>query len=154
VQRKLHETIRQVTGDLEELAFNTAIAALMEYLNVMRADGRTPTVAEVRPFVVLLAPMAPHLSEELWELLGGEPSLFDHATWPEWDEDLIRTDTIELPVQVNGKLRATIEVQRGASEEIVREAALADEGVRRHVGEAGIRKTIHVPDRLLNIVVG
>jgi leucyl-tRNA synthetase len=102
----------------------------------------------------MLAPMAPHLSEELWEMLGEAPSIFDRAVWPEWDEALIRTDTVELPVQVNGKLRATIEVERGASEDAVREAALADEGVRRHVGDAGIRKVVHVPDRLLNLVVG
>ena len=154
IERKLHATIRQVTTDLADLAFNTAIAALMEYLNVIRADGRTPTVDEVRPMVVMLAPMAPHLSEELWEMLGGQPSVFDHAAWPEWDEDLIRTDTVELPVQVNGKLRATIQVERGATEEAVREAALAEESVLRHVGDGQIRKTIHVPDRLLNLVVG
>jgi leucyl-tRNA synthetase len=154
VERKLHATVRQVTRDMADLGLNTAIAALMEYLNVIRAEGRTPTVDEVRPLVVMLAPMAPHLCEELWERMGGEPSVFDHAAWPEWDEELIRTDTVELPVQVNGKLRATIRVERGASEEAVREAALAEESVRRHVGDAGIRKTVHIPDRLLNLVVG
>ncbi len=154
VERKLHATIRQATEDFAGLSFNTAVAALMECLNVVRAEGRVPTVDEVRPIVVMLAPMAPHLAEELWEKLGGEPSVFDNALWPEWDEDLLRTETVELPVQVNGKLRATVVVERGASEEVVREIALADEGVRKHVGDGPIRKTIHVPDRLLNLVVG
>jgi leucyl-tRNA synthetase len=154
VERKLQSTIRQVTRDFEELTFNTAIAALMEYLNVLRAAGRTPTVDEVTPFVIMLAPMAPHLSEELWTMLGGPSSIFDHATWPRWDEDLLRTESVEMPVQVNGKLRGTVTVERGAPADVVREAALADENVRRHIAGAEVRKTIHVPDRLLNLVVG
>ena len=125
-----------------------------KYLNVLRAAGRTPTVDEVTPFVIMLAPMAPHLSEELWTMLGGPSSIFDHATWPRWDEDLLRTESIEVPVQVNGKLRGTVTVERGAPADVVREAALADENVRRHIAGAEVRKTIHVPDRLLNLVVG
>jgi leucyl-tRNA synthetase len=104
--------------------------------------------------VIMLAPMAPHLAEEAWQTLGGSFSIFQTARWPAWDEDLIRTDSIELPVQVNGRLRATITVQRGASEDDVRAAALREESVRRHIGEGTIRKTVHVPDRLLNLVVG
>jgi len=154
VERKLHRTVRQVTRAFETLSFNTAIAALMEYLNVARAEGRTPTVEEVRPLVIMLAPMAPHLAEEAWQTLGGESSIFRTARWPEWDEELIRTESIELPVQVNGRLRATITVERGASEDEVRAAALEEESVRRHIGEGTIRKTVHVPDRLLNLVVG
>lgn len=154
VQRKLHLTIRQVTQAFEDLSFNTAVAALMEYLNVARAEGRIPTADEVRPLVVMLAPMAPHLAEELWEQLGGEFSIFQAARWPAWDERLIRTDSIELPVQVNGRLRATVVVERGASDEEVKAAALADESVRRHIGAGAIRKMIHVQDRLLNLVVG
>lgn len=154
IERKLHGTIRQVTDDLESLSYNTAIAALMEYLNALRFEGRTPTLAEVRPLIVMLAPIAPHLAEELWEVVGGRPSLFDHAEWPTFDEALITSDTVEIPVQVNGRFRATITVERGAAADVVREAALAEESVQRHVGEKEIRKTIHVPDRLLNLVVG
>ncbi len=153
VERAVHATIKQVTEDFESLSFNTAIAALMELLNVLRAAGRVPTLDEIRPLVVMLGPIAPHLAEELWERLGGEPSLFDHAPWPSFDPEKIRTDEVELPVQVNGKLRATISVARGASEDAVRAAALADEGVRRHAGEGEIVKVVYVPDRLLNLVV-
>ncbi len=153
VERAIHQTIRQVTEDFESLSFNTAIAALMELLNVLRASGRVPTRDEVQPFVVMLGPIAPHLAEELWEMLGGEPSLFDHASWPTYDESKLVTDTVDLPVQVNGRLRGTITVPRGADERTVSEAALADEGVQRHVGDARIVKTIYIPDRLLNLVV-
>ncbi|MFQ5745682.1 MAG: leucine--tRNA ligase [Gemmatimonadota bacterium] len=154
VRRKLQRTIRQVTDDFERLSFNTAIAALMEYLNAARAGGRTPTLDEIRPFVVMLGPIAPHLAEEMWARIGGAPSLFDGARWPEYDEALLHAATVEIPVQVDGRLRATITVERGASEEEVREAALADENVRRHVADREIRKTVHVPDRLLNLVTG
>jgi leucyl-tRNA synthetase len=93
------------------------------------------------------------MAEELWERLGGEPSVFENAHWPEYDESVLVLDELDLPVQVNGKLRATIRVARGASQEAVRDMALAEENVRRHLDDVEIRKIIHVPDRLLNLVV-
>ncbi|MGH7541942.1 MAG: class I tRNA ligase family protein, partial [Gemmatimonadota bacterium] len=153
IERALHGTIRKVTRDLEGLSYNTAIAALMDYLNAVRAEGRTPSVDEVRPVAVLLAPICPHIAEELWERLGGTPSLFEHAEWPAWDETKLATDEVEIPVQVNGKLRATIRVARGASSDDVRAAALAEENVRRHLDAGEVRQVIHVPDRLINLVV-
>ena len=153
VERAVHQTISQVTDDFAGLSFNTAIAALMELLNTLRASGRVPTLDEIRPLVIMLGPIAPHLAEDLWEQLGGESSLFDHASWPTFDPAKLATDTVEIPVQVNGKLRATISLERGASEEVAKAAALADESVQRHIGEGSIRKTIHVPDRMLNLVV-
>ncbi|MFQ5530306.1 MAG: class I tRNA ligase family protein, partial [Gemmatimonadota bacterium] len=149
----LHQAIRQVTDDFGRLSFNTAIAALMELLNELRAAGRMPTLDEVRPFVVMLGPIAPHAAEEMWGLLGGAPSMFDNATWPEWDAAKLETDLVEVPVQVNGKLRATVTAVRGASADDLRAAALSEESVRRHVEGSEIVKTIHVPDRLLNLVV-
>jgi len=125
----------------------------MELLNVLRASGRVPTIDEIRPLVVMLGPIAPHLAEELWMKLGGDSSLFDHASWPEFDEAKLITDTVDLPVQVNGKLRGTITVTRGADEATVSEAALADEAVKRHTDGVEIVKTIYIPDRLLNLVV-
>jgi leucyl-tRNA synthetase len=154
IERALHRTTKKVTEDLESLAYNTAIAALMDYVNVIRAEGRTPSLEEVRPLVVMLAPMAPHISEELWERTGGEPSLFDHASWPSYDPAMLEEDVVDLPVQVNGKLRATVRVGRGASRDAVQEEALRDENVRRHLEGVAIRKVIHVPDRLINLVVG
>ena len=153
VERAVHQTIRQVTEDFESLSFNTAIAALMELLNVLRASGRVPTIDEIRPLVVMLGPIAPHLAEELWSKLGGDSSLFDHASWPEFDEAKLITDTVDLPVQVNGRLRGTITVARGADESTVSLAALTDEAVKRHTDGVEIVKTIYIPDRLLNLVV-
>jgi leucyl-tRNA synthetase len=154
VERAMHATIRKVTEDLEGLNYNTAIAAMMDYLNVVRAGGRTASVDEMRPLVVLLAPFAPHIAEDLWEQFGGEPSVFQRSPWPSWDEAMLVVDELDMPVQVNGKLRATIRVARGASRDAVQEAALAEENVQRHLSELEIRKVIHVPDRLLNLVVG
>ena len=112
VERALHATVKTVTEDLESLDYNTAIAALMDYLNTVRADGRVPSIEEVRPLIIMLAPFAPHFAEELWERSGGEPSLFDSAVWPDFDESKLHTDDVEIPVQINGKLRATIRVER------------------------------------------
>ena len=154
VERAMHATVKKVTEDLEGLDYNTAIAALMDYLNVVRAGGRTASIDEVRPLVTLVAPFAPHIAEELWERLGGEPSIFQNAAWPEYDPAQLVVDELDLPVQVNGKLRATIRVPRGAGQDAVREIAMAEENVQRHLDDVEIRKVIHVPDRLLNLVVG
>ena len=107
----------------------------------------------MRPLVILIAPVAPHIAEELWARLGGASSLFDHAEWPAWDERKLMVEEVELPVQVNGRLRATIRVARGAPEDVVREAALAEANVIRRLDGVAIRKVIHVPDRMLNLVV-
>ena len=153
VERKYHRTVRDVTEDVEELDYNTAIASLMEYERTIRGDDRVPSPAEARPLVVMIAPVAPHLAEELWERLGGEPSIFENARWPEHDPEKARAAEIEIPVQVNGTVRATIQVERGASEDAVKEAALEEENVRRHLEGRSPRKVIHVPDQLVNLVV-
>jgi leucyl-tRNA synthetase len=153
VERSLHGTIKKVTEDLESLDYNTAIAALMDYLNQVRAEGRVPSVDEVRPLVILLAPIAPHIAEELWERLGGSPSVFDHVSWPEYDDSKLIVDELEIAVQVNGKLRAMVRVARGATQEAVQEAALREDNVLRQLDGGEIRKVIHVPDRLINLVV-
>jgi leucyl-tRNA synthetase len=161
LERKLHATIRKVTDDLAGLSYNTAIAAMMEYLNAVREGGRQASRDEVRPLVVLTAPFAPHLAEELWHRLGTERPLFARQTaqgnpvlWPTYDPGKTTTDTVEFVVQVNGKLRARKPLPRGLDETAVREAALADENVRRQLEGKQIRKAIFVPDRLLNLVVG
>ena len=161
MERKLHATIRKVTEDLESLSYNTAIAAMMEYLNAVREGGRTASRAEVEPLVVLASPFAPHIASELWERLGHDEPLFGRQTaagnpvrWPEHDPEKATADTIEFVVQVNGKLRARMEMPRGIDEDAAREAALADENVRRQLNGSQIRKVIFVPDRLINLVVG
>jgi leucyl-tRNA synthetase len=139
--------------ELVGLQYNTAIAALMEYLNVARAGGRAVRRSEVEPLVAMIAPFAPHLAEELWERLGYKESIFAGVSWPTYDEKLALADQIDIAVQVNGRLRATIRAQRGASEADVKQAALAEEAVQRHMDGMEVVKTVFVPDRLINLVV-
>ena len=154
VEQKLHATIQKVTEAVEGLSYNTAIAAMMEYLNVVRAGGRVAERAAVEPLVLLIAPFAPHLAEELWERLGREGSIFDSAAWPEYDPEKAIADTVEFVVQVNGKVRTRMAMPRGVEEAAARDAALADENILRYTDGKSVRKTIFVPDRLLNLVVG
>ena len=154
VERALHRTIKQVGEQVPALQFNTAIAAMMEYLNVARAGGRTAKRPELTPLVVMLAPFAPHIAEELYQRLGHAGSLFETARWPAFDEAKIAADTVEIGVQVNGKLRARIRVDAGADEASVTALAQADENVARHVADKPLRKVVWVPGRLLNLVVG
>jgi len=154
LNHKLHATIKKVTEDLAGLQYNTAIAAMMEYLNTVRARGRTPRRSEVEPLIAMIAPFAPHLAEELWERLGHRASIFAGANWPEYDPQLALADVVDIAVQVNGRFRATIKAPRGASEEEIRRLALADEAVQRHLDGRKVEKTIFVPDRLINLLVG
>ena len=149
--RKLHQTIRKVSEDIPRLSYNTAVAAMMEYINVVRKGERTPHRDEVLPLIALIAPFAPHIAEELWEQTGGSGSVFDSA-WPGFDPALAKEDTIELVVQVNGKLRGRIHVVPDIAESAAVVAALAEPAVAKFVGGTP-RKIVFVPGRLLNIVV-
>ncbi len=164
LHRKTHQTIRKVTRDMEDFHFNTAIAAIMELVNATRsfvdALGDEPrgneglAIAEALEAVtVLLGPMVPHFAEELWERAGGEGTLFATA-WPGYDEDAAREDVVTIAVQVNGKLRGDVEVERGADEATVLELARSNDRVAKHLEGKETRRVIFVPDRLLNIVVG
>jgi leucyl-tRNA synthetase len=151
VMRKLHQTIKKVGDDIERLSYNTAIAAMMEYMNALRSNERTPHRAEVEPLVQLVSPFAPHLAEELWERMGHEVSVFDSG-WPAYDESQLLEDEIELVVQVNGKVRGRVRVPREIDRDAALSAAVAEPGVAKFVnGEPA--KVIFVPGRLLNIVV-
>ena len=148
--RVLHHTIKTVTDDIEKLSFNTAISRLMEFTNALgQADPRPRSLME--PFVLLLSPFAPHLAEELWCLLGHEQSLA-YEPWPECDESLLVTSTVEVPVQVNGKLRGKVTVATDADQQTLEQAAAADEGVARFLKGKNVVKTIVVPGRLVNFV--
>ena len=153
LEHALHSTIKKVTEDVESLGYNTAIAAMMEYLNEVRAGGRDARRSEIEPLVSLLAPMAPHLAEELWERLGHEDSIFTGDNWPSYDPNKAVADEIDIAVQVNGRFRATIKAARGAGEAEVKEKALAEEAVQRHLNGNEIKKVIFVPDRLINLLV-
>ncbi len=156
LEQKLHATIEKVTHDIGALSYNTAIAALMEYLNAVREGGRSANRSEVEPLVPLVAPFAPHIAEELWQRLGHGESLFKRGAhhWPDYDPAKTKADEVELVVQVNGKVRARLLMPRGIAEDDARAAALADENVQRFVDGEAVRKVIFVPDRLLNLVVG
>ena len=126
----------------------------MEYLNVVRAAGRTPRRAEVEPLVVMLAPFAPHIAEELYLRLGHNDGLFDAGHWPIFNPAKTVEDSVEIAVQVNGKLRARLVVAVDADEATVRGEALSAENVTRHLEGKTVRKVIYVAGKLLNLVVG
>jgi len=154
VERKVHQTIAQVTAQIPALAYNTAIAALMECLNAIRAGGRRAARAEIEPLVVMIAPFAPHVAEELWERAGHEGSIFDGAHWPTHDPAKTVEDTVAVAVQVNGKVRGQIAVAAGAAEADVVAAARAEENVAKHLAGATERRVVYVQGRLVNFVIG
>jgi leucyl-tRNA synthetase len=150
--RKLHQTIQKVTDDLDGMRFNTAIAAMMEFTNhLTKLEVRPRSVLE--PFVLILSPFAPHLAEELWQALGHANTLA-YEDWPKYDPALTKADQIEVPVQVNGKVRSKLTVPADVSDEALREAALKDARVVESIGGKAVRKVIVVPRKLVNIVVG
>jgi leucyl-tRNA synthetase len=151
VMRKLHQTIKKVGEDIPKLSYNTAIAAMMECLNVVRRGERVAHRAEVEPMVQLVAPFAPHIAEELWEMTGHSTSVFD-STWPAFDVSLTVEESVTIAVQVGGKTRGTVVVAPEAVEADVMAAAMADASIAKFV--TGVpKKVIFVPKRLLNIVL-
>ena len=149
----MHKMIKQVTEQIPSLQYNTAIAAMMEYLNVLRAEGRTAHKSEIEPLLVLLAPFAPHITEELYARFGHKEGIFDSASWPSYDEAKFAEDMVEIAVQVNGRLRGRVKVPVEADEETVVEAARASTNVARHLDDKNVRKVILVPHKLVNLVV-
>jgi len=149
--RVLHKTIGAVTKDLETLSFNTAIARLMEFTNFFTRQSVRPQSA-MEQFVLLLSPYAPHIAEELWQVLGHDRTLaYEH--WPAFEADLAKDETIEIPVQFKGKLRTKIQVPPEISKEDLEQAALSDAKVQELLDGKEIVKTIVVPGRLVNFVV-
>ena len=147
----LHHTIKRVTDDMDRLAFNTAIAALIEMNSFMMKQA---TIARevAEPFLILLSPLAPHISEELWNLLGNE-SMISQQTWPAYDESLLVEDQVVIPVQINGKVRASISTGADSSKEEILSLAKADENVLRYTTGKSIVKEIYVPGKIVNLVV-
>jgi leucyl-tRNA synthetase len=166
LRRKTHQTIARVTQDFEELHFNTSVAALMELSNALgdfKAEPQSASAADafavreaLESLVVMLAPFAPHVSEEMWEGLGHEGGLLGDkgaARWPLANEELARKEELEIPVQVNGKLRSRVRVAPDVAEEELRALALGDEKVRGFTEGREVVKVIIVPQRLVNVVV-
>jgi leucyl-tRNA synthetase len=152
VQVKYNQTVKRVTEGMEQLHYNTAIAALMEFVNTLREEGSTDREL-VKGLVLMLAPFAPHFAEESWERLGHDGSIFD-IRWPEWDEALVVEDQVEVVIQVGGKTRGRVSVPRDAEQGAVVAAAQEDATVRRFTEGKEVRKVVYVPNRLLNLVVG
>jgi leucyl-tRNA synthetase len=150
--RKLHQTIKKVTEDLDGMRFNTAIAAMMELTNHVTKLPVKPRSA-LEPFALLLSPFAPHLAEELWSALGHKKTLA-YEPWPTFDPALTKADEIEVPVQVNGKLRCRLTVPADIDDAALQAAALGDEQVKKHITGKQVRKVIVVSKKLVNIVVG
>jgi leucyl-tRNA synthetase len=159
LKKSLHKTIKVVGDDLGSFQFNTMVARLMEFINDLyqlreRGAIASPVWREsLESLALMLAPSAPHLAEELWHRLGREFSVHQQA-WPSYDAALTVEETVEMAVQINGKVRDRIETSIDASEDDVVAQAMASPRVQESVGDKQIRKVIYVPGRILNIVVG
>ena len=151
LEKSFHKTIKKVTDDINEMKFNTAIAALMSLANEIYSAGSL-TSDELKTFITLLNPFAPHLTEEMWHSLG-ETSLLSVSKWPEFDEAKTVDDTVTIAVQICGKTRATINVPNGADEDTVKAAALSDARVKQFTDGKTIVKQIYVKNKIFNIVV-
>jgi leucyl-tRNA synthetase len=159
LRRKTHQTIQKISDDMgRRQSFNTSVAASMELLNAVNKleddseRGRAVEHEALEAVVLMLSPIVPHICHALWEALGHDGDIVDQL-WPEFDQSALELDTIEIVVQVNGKLRGRVSVAADADRDAIGEAALADENVRRFVDGKEIRKIIVVPGRLVNIVV-
>ncbi len=147
----LHQTIKKVTADIEAMRFNTAIAALMELVNELtKQDAISP--ADYATLIQLLSPFAPHLAEELWQILGNADTVA-FSSWPVFDPNLIVTNEIQLVVQINGKLRDTLTVAADISEADAKQAALASEKIQKWLEGKEPKKIIYVKGKLVSIVV-
>jgi leucyl-tRNA synthetase len=163
LRRKTHQTIAKVTSDFEELHLNTIVAALMELFNELsdfNADPGTASQNDVsavhealESLVLMLAPFAPHIAEEMWANLGHQGGLLNSARWPQADPELARREELEIPIQVNGKLRSRVLASPDVTEEQLRTAALNDEKIRSLIDGHEVVKVIVVPQRLVNVVV-
>lgn len=150
LEKKEHQTIKKVTEDIENLRFNTAIAALMKYLNELeRSEDCSPELA--RSLILLLAPFAPYITEELWQKFGNKESIHKQA-WPKYNSELIKEEAITLIIQINGKVRDKIEVEANISEEKAKDLAISREKIRKWIKGKKIKKIIFIPGKLINIV--
>ena len=164
LRRKTHQTIAKITSDFDQLHLNTSVAALMELFNHLSEFNADPSASSesdvfavreaLESLVIMLGPFAPHIAEEMWEGLGhGEGLVSETSRWPVADPELARREELEIPIQVNGKLRSRVIASPGVSEDELRESALADERVRALIDGREVVKVIVVPERLVNVVI-
>lgn len=150
IEKRLHRTIKKVGEDIDRLAFNTAIAAMIEFANAARG-GSGLTRDQLERFAVILSPFAPHMAEELWSKLGHAPSIAD-VPWPSVDEAMLHDDVVELPVQILGKVRSRITVPTDADQQQIEQRALRDEKIAAQLEGKTVRKVIVVPGKIVNII--
>lgn len=151
LKKLIHKTIKKVTEDIENFRFNTAVSALMILANEIERQEKISLI-HYSLFLILLAPMAPHITEELWQKLGNKRSIFLEK-WPKYDSKLIREEIVTLVIQVNGKVRDKIEVEAGVSEEKAKKLAISRKKVQKWIEGKEIKKVIFVPGKLINIVI-
>ena len=147
----LHRTIQAVSHDVANIEFNTAIARMMEFVNFFTKQSTRPQVA-MEKLVLMLAPLAPHICEELWRVLGHDETLA-YEPWPEFEESLTKDDTVEIPVQIMGKVRSRIEVAAAANKDQIEASARDDERIQELLSGHEIVKVVVVPGRMINFVV-
>jgi leucyl-tRNA synthetase len=157
LERLRHKTIKKVSEDIEGFRFNTAVSALMEYVNQLTENNQQLTIAkdlklQAETLLLLLAPMVPHIAEELWQRMGHKKNIFEEK-WPKYNPDLIIEKEIEMIIQINGKMRDKVKVQEDIKEDEAKELALGREKVQKHLKGQEIQKIIFVPRRLINIVI-
>ena len=154
LQKEMHRTIHDVTQAIESFGFNAAIARLYAFTNSLAKSkaGAETKISAAKILAQLMSPMTPHLSEELWEILGGE-SLIAQQSWPIVDETLLTDDTIIMPIQINGKRRGQIEVQKDLSSDEIERLALAETAVTKALNGTDPKKVIVVPGRIVNVVI-
>jgi leucyl-tRNA synthetase len=151
-ERVLHGTIKKVTEDIEGIRLNTAISALMVFVNEFIGLEEKPRQA-MEAFVVLLSPLAPHIAEEMWQKLGHEGTVA-YQPWPQFDEAKIATNEVEIVLQVNSKIKGKMMMPVGTEPKVLEEAALAHNIVRELIEGKTIRKIIAVKDKLVNVIAG
>ncbi len=158
LRKSLHQTIKKVTNDLQNFRFNTAIAAVMSFRNVLKAEAEVSGTEVwnecLEGMLLMLAPIAPHITEELWQKLRPGNGSVHRRPWPAFDEELVSEDLITLVVQVNGKVRHRLEIPAGTSKEETEQSALAAPKIQSYIEGSKIHKVIVVPERLVNIVCG
>jgi leucyl-tRNA synthetase len=151
LRRLRHKTIKKVTEDIRHFRFNTAISAMMIFVNEAQECGMTR--ADLEALILLLAPFAPHLAEELWHTVLNQSAFVSTQTWPTFDPALVLDDTVEVIIQINGKLRARVTLPRDSAQDDVRRAARGDGALDKWLAGTTVVKEIFVPNKLLNIVV-
>ncbi|MDP2950750.1 MAG: class I tRNA ligase family protein [bacterium] len=151
IKKILHKTIKKVSEDIDQMKFNTAVSALMECLNVFEKEESIET-EDYLLFITLLSPFAPHIAEELWQQTGKKTSIFQEQ-WPQYDENLLKEEKVNIIIQINGKVRGKVEAENDVSEEEVKELSLKDENIAKWLIDKPIKKVIFVKNKLINFVI-